>query len=424
MDSSLQQFSATEFAVVIKGQASDHRQPVHLVFVIDTSDSMNDGAKLESVKHSLKFITCLLNPEDLVSIITFGEESEIIMNKASASESDAILYATSTLETGGCTNLSAGLMNVMDCVMGASPTHKEGVLLLTDGHANRGVYSKDALDGIVKSILERTPSLTLNTVGYGHDHNTQLLRDVAVQGGGSYNVVYNLEGVATTFGEILGGMTTVVAQNVIVSLPAGVTVNTGYAVTKGDTIQVRIGDVYAENEIIVLYDGVQAQAQAEVSYHNMLTFSSTSVRPTCTPYTGQEIPKNIQQARFRLQVSQILGKPDEPKARALLLELKALPYCREQLIQMMIDDLETLLHTLRYPSNTTLAATTSMAQHSAYLSLGRGLRSVEPASAPMDDDPIEPALRTAAVDTTFSPFSNNAQRNATANLRQSSQGLD
>jgi hypothetical protein len=217
-------------------------------------------------------------------------------------------------------------------------------------------------------------------------------------------------------------MTTVVAQNVIVTWPAGVTVNTGYAVTKGDTIQVRIGDVYAENEIIVLYEGAGAAAAASVSYHNMLTFSSTTVSPTCTPYTGQEIPKNIQQAKLRLQVSQILGKPDEPKARALLLELKALPYCREQLVQMMIDDLETLLRTLRYPSNTTLAATTSMAQHSAYLSLGRGLRSVEPVP---DDDPNEPALmRTATVDTTFSPFSNNAQRNVTANLRQSSQGLD
>jgi hypothetical protein len=37
---------------------------------------------------------------------------------------------------------------------------------------------------------------------------------------------------------------------------------------------------------------------------------------------------------------------------------------------------------------------------------------------------MEPLMRTATVDTTFSPFSNNAQRNVTANLRQSSQGLD
>jgi uncharacterized protein YegL len=466
-------------AIVVRGEAAapGQRNPVHLIFNIDISDSMSDTGKLESVKRSMEFIVPLLQLEDLVSIITFGEQSQVILNKVAASNTDTILYKVRALRTDGCTNMSAGLMNINDCLADSPATHKAGVLLLTDGHANRGVSGADGLKQIVQQLLTATPTLTLTTVGYGHDHNINLLRDMATTGAGSYNIVYNLENVATTFGEVLGGLTTVVAQNVVVHFPPETILRTGYAtVQTPEGIQVRVGDIYAENEIIILATLPLGAASARVTGHNMRTFASIEeIVPIVDLEAGAAIPKNVEQANFRYRVSTLLKEAtthvtDRPalkqKAEALLAELKDLSYADEQLIQMMIDDMETLLESLEAPPITwghgpALAATTSqMAQHSAYLALGRGMRTASvpmppsptlgamagrrirfggaaspAASAAGDPDseaeegspapPLGPTpsarIRTARVDPEASPFMNAPQRHLTSLMRTSSQ---
>ncbi len=470
--------TSKDAAVIIRGDAAPAgaRNPVHLIFTIDISDSMSDASKLQSVKRSMEFVIPLLAPEDLVSVITFGEQSSVILNKVPATETDTILYKVKALRTDGCTNMSAGLMNINDCLADSPPTHKAGVLLLTDGHANRGVSGADGLKQIVQQLLTASPTLTLTTVGYGHDHNIDLLREMATVGAGSYNIVYNLENVATTFGEVLGGLTTVVAQNVVAQFPPGSVLRTGYAVqTNADgVLQVRIGDVYAENEIIILATLPEGATDVQITGHNMRTFAVIAARVPVLPAAAPpSIPKNVEQANFRYRVSTLLKEAVAPgadkavaksKAEALLAELKDLSYADEQLVQMMIDDMETLLESLETPTHTwgagpALAAMTSqMAQHSAYLALGRGMRTASapvPPSPPLgplggqhvqffgspmaampsgvsvagdpDDEvsPLAPApsarQRTARVDPDASPFMNAPQRHLTSLMRTSSQ---
>jgi hypothetical protein len=440
--------SPKDAAVIVRGDATavGERNHVHLIFTIDISDSMHDAGKLSSVKKSMEFIIPLLTPNDLVSVITFGEESSIILNKVPASNTETILYKIRSLRTDGCTNLSAGLMNITDCLTDTPPEYKTGVLLLTDGHANRGVSTATGLNQIVQQLLTATPSLTLTTVGYGDDHNIELLRDMATTGAGSYNIVYTLENVATTFGEVLGGLTTVVAQNVVAHFPPGTILRTGYATQTGadGTIQVRVGDVYAENEIIILATLPEGENSAvRVTGHNMRTFASID-DTLAIAEAGPVMPKNVEQASFRYRVSSLLKEGTvssvnraeiKRKAETLLTELKELPYAEEQLIQMMIDDMETLLESLEAPLE--VANTSQMAQHSAYLAFGRGTRTAPFASfapsahmsMPYAQDPTSPVSavpmssrqRTARVDPQASPFMNNAQRNTASLMRTSSQ---
>ena len=434
MNSTASFYSETEVAVLINGCQSDIRQSVHLIFVVDVSDSMMDGRKLASVKQSLQFIMPLLAPSDLVSLVTFGENSEILLNKIQAIDKDIVLHAISSLQTNGCTNLSAGLMNIRDCLENSPASFKNGVLLLTDGHANRGISDSRGLKNLVSSILADYPSLTLTTVGYGHDHNINLLKEISATGNGSYNIVYNLENVATTFGEVLGGLTSVVAQNVSIQFPAGTTFKTGYPV---EGTCVKIGDVYSENEIIVLAT-VPTNPQICVKGHDMRTFAL--INESLVPYPfmpsalGPGIPRNVEKALFRYRVSELLKKATNSRSAAaevrqeaevLLAELKALSYTEEQLIQLLIDDMETLL----IEERTTVAVTSAMAQHSQYLATGRGLRTSRAVEETQDqqsddDNPRTPApisrQRTAQVDTTSSPFMNVAQRRVTTSLRQTS----
>lgn len=423
MNTTLCQYAERRQALTIRGQASDRRQPVHLLFVIDISDSMSDQNKLRSVQRSLEHIVPLLTPEDLVSIITFGEESEIGLNKLPASSADAILTRTRQLRTNGCTNMSAGLMNVRPCLAGAPPTHKQGVLLLTDGHANRGVSTPDGLKTIVQTLIRDFPELTLTTVGYGADHNADLLRDMAVDGAGSYNVVYTLEDVATVFGIVLGGLTTVVAQNVTVTLPAGTTLKSGYAQTTDATtgdITVRVGDVYAENEIMLLLElpsggeVPDGTPRVRVQGHNMLTFGAIDETLTPTPLTpGEAIPKSIELMVFRQQVSQLLkdaagaryGVSDAIKTRAqdLLRQLQELPYHEEQLVQMMMDDVRDLTQDIELAGATPLGptVTTQAVNHSHYWATGRGYASAAPALPAGGGAPL---YRSATLGTPLPPM--------------------
>jgi hypothetical protein len=476
MNAQIQFIAPTEIAVTLKGQETDRRQAVHLIFLIDTSDSMSDSNKLRSVKRSLEFIQPLLTPEDLVSMINFGETSQILLNKSPATDADSILYKINALRTDGCTNMSAGLMNVRDVLLPADDTRKQGVLLLTDGHANRGISDSAGLKTIVQNLLTERPTLTITTVGYGNDHNADMLKEIGTTGAGSYNVVYNLENVATVFGEVLGGLTTVVAQNVTVHLPPGSVPKTAYATTteQDGTVQVRIGDIYAENEVVVLATLPEGADTVRVTGHNMLNLTAQDERLTAEPMAaGGSVPKHLEQAVFRYRVCEVLKRTLDHNANRttlksdvedLLRQLKDLPYAAEQLIQMMIDDLESVLISFEtYGGGAPLGATaTNLAQHSAYLGLGRGLRSLAPAddedphvhygggggaglaavatggvmlgatsSAPWAaaGDPVEgaapgggglAATRSAAVDANFSPFSNRRQRNVTTSLRATS----
>lgn len=459
-------------AIVLKGASTTARQAVHLIFVIDISDSMQDG-KLENVKRSVEHLLPLLTPNDMVSMIAFGDESTLVAKcvNATADGQARILDRLHRMHTMGCTNMSAALLDVLELMRddpdaSGSPGHKHGVLLLTDGHANRGVFQPDGLMSIIARLLTQFPNLSLTTVGYGKDHNTSLLRDAATTGGGSYNVVYSLENVATVFGEVLGGLTTVVAQNVKVVLPPHSLAQTAYAtkVLQDDTVEIKVGDIYAENEIVILYSPPTAnQHSVKVTGVDMTDLDQIqdvlSVQPAETP-----VPKTIELASFRFQVTELLKdalkqpRPQDLDLRAnlLLSQLRALPYHLENIVQMMIDDVESVQEVAE-AGGADLLQSASIAQHAAYMGLGRGLRSSAPAGASdPDHDPNSPhgfavggmaqgsALlarspspphvwgvslapsptlqrrRTAQVDSTSSPFSNRVQATTSATLRAAS----
>ena len=379
----------TTLAVTLIGQAIERRQPVHLIFLIDVSESMSDG-KLDSVKKSIEFIASLLTPADMVSLITFGQTSQIVLNKGRAED---LLYSVGQMNTNGTTNLSAALMN-LKTVLVNDGVRKQGVLLLTDGHANRGIYSPEGIKHMISMLLKDLPTVSITTIGYGDDHNAQLLEDIAKAGAGSYNIVYTGEDVATVFGEVLGGMTTVVAQNVVVRFPLGTTVKTGYATRVTDCIEVQVGDVYAENELVLLADvEPQSVPRIRITSHDMLTMESKDV--TLVPEPADPIPRAIQMADLRYQVSEVLKLREPSKATPLLAQLRQLSL--DPLVYMMIEDLERLCSTEPMNSSDIL----NMTQHSAFFALGRGLRS---------SDPTSPETRPAAL----SPFSNRMQRQMTA----------
>ena len=240
----------SEWACIqVKSPESENRVPVHLICVLDTSCSMNYCAKLENVKKSLQFLLDFLGSRDIISVITFSTTAKTILSQECINEDSR--SRISFINSESCTNLSAGIIEASKSLLKGTD-YKQGILLLTDGLANRGIINSDDILAIVKNTI-RDFNTSMSCIGYGTDHNVDLLQSMSVVGGGSYYVVNNLEDVAKVFGDVLGGLVSCVAQQVKVILPVGTEVKSRYATNRdGSNLEIIIGDMPAGMEAIFL----------------------------------------------------------------------------------------------------------------------------------------------------------------------------
>ena len=138
--------TSSKGGILLRGLNRTTRQSVHIIMLVDTSGSMEDNGKLESVKKSLRFMLSLLSSEDRLSLITFDNDATLILNKVvpDAANLDATLYKINMLHVDGSTNMSAGLLEARSVIESVDSGRKQGIILLTDGHANVGSSTPDA----------------------------------------------------------------------------------------------------------------------------------------------------------------------------------------------------------------------------------------------------------------------------------------
>lgn len=228
----------------------------HFVLLCDISESMMDDRKLENVKSCVSLILDFLQDSDKLSLISFGDDATVHLKQmpTDATHKETIRSSIQGLRCNGCTNLSAGLSCIQEVVEGAI-TQKTGLLILTDGHANRGVSAPAELRSLVSRIAERNSGLSVHCVAYGADHNDALLSAVAQDVQGSYNVVTSMQDTAFAFGDTLGGLMSCAFQNVTVEVPVESVVHGPLKQSVvGDKRIVRIGDIYAGTKPLLLMD--------------------------------------------------------------------------------------------------------------------------------------------------------------------------
>ena len=377
--------------LILKGQTRHSRQPVHLLVLVDTSGSMDLENKLSSVQKSLQLMLELLSPEDRLSLVTFADDSKTFLTRAAPSneERQAILYRIQKLKADGSTNMSAGLLEARALVEPPTSGRKQGLILLTDGHANIGVHTEEGLIEILKRIQSESPGLSLTTVAYGVDHNAEMLTNLAKAGGGAYNVVNTLEDVATVFGDILGGLISVSAQKVEVQLPPGAEAKTSFR-TETDAAgmtTVYVGDLYADAEITILFKSSPSSGPLRVKGTDMTTLNPIDTICTPTLITSlEDVPISLVVAEYRQQVVDLLQRmrTDTHRSRTESLRTEVQTLIRtiqdqdrirtHPLRPILLEDLEQALQRLDRGHDFTQLETVEMAQHSAYLGMARGLR--------------------------------------------------
>jgi hypothetical protein len=172
-----------------------------IVFVLDTSGSMNDEGKMEKAREALLFGVKSLHAEDRFNVISFaGEERLMESAMITADEKGRARgeeFVRKLRATGG-TNINDALRAAFK-QFSASDRPKM-LVFLTDGLPTVGETNITRI--IENSHAARIPGVRLFTFGVGYDVNTTLLDKLASENGGVADYVEpkeNLEVKVSSF---------------------------------------------------------------------------------------------------------------------------------------------------------------------------------------------------------------------------------
>ena len=162
--------------------AIEDRPPLNLVFLIDTSGSMQDANKLPLLKQSFRLMLAELRPEDEVSIVTYAGSAGQVLEPTRAAERSVILDALDRLEAGGSTAGQAGLQQAYQVAEGmAGDGEVTRVILATDGDFNVGLSDPAALEGFIAE--KRETGTYLSVLGFGRGNLDDATMQALAQNG-------------------------------------------------------------------------------------------------------------------------------------------------------------------------------------------------------------------------------------------------
>ncbi len=173
--------------VAIKGfdMQLAERPAANLVFLIDTSGSMNAPDKLPLLKSAFRMLVNQMAETDTVSIVTYAGEAGTVLEPTSGSDKQKILAALDRLESGGRTAGEAGIQEAYR--LAESSFVKGGVnrvLLATDGDFNVGSSSDEELKSLIEE--KRKSGVFLSVFGFGRGNlNDQMMQTIAQNGNGT-----------------------------------------------------------------------------------------------------------------------------------------------------------------------------------------------------------------------------------------------
>ncbi|XXF77115.1 von Willebrand factor type A domain-containing protein [Myxococcaceae bacterium GXIMD 01537] len=195
------------------------RKPTHLVFLVDTSGSMNSPDKLPLARHSMRLMLEGLNETDTVALVTYAGSVRDVLPPTPASERERILAAIDALDAGGGTAMGSGMeLAYQHAGRKAGPHVVSRVVVLTDGDANIGPdLDADAMLKRVGGYVQE--GVTLSTIGFGMgNYRDNLMERMANKGNGNCYYIDSEREARRVFQERLAGTLEVLAKDVKVQV--------------------------------------------------------------------------------------------------------------------------------------------------------------------------------------------------------------
>jgi Ca-activated chloride channel family protein len=263
--------SIVSYYVFLEGMPAQKNQPdripLHLALVIDKSGSMN-GEKIVQAKEAMKTVASMLSKDDLISIVSYGSDKEVVLEAIAATDTATINQAIDLIEVGGGTNLSSGLeegyailKRQKDKIVSGKkhPYFLKRVLLLSDGNANAGITDPTQLRDIAGKAFSEN-AFSLSTFGVGVGFNENLMTSLTKYGGGNYYFIESENKLTKMFEEELNQMFSVCAREakVEVSYPQDqLEFNQVYlypAQEANGKITVQVNDIFTKQQKAIIFE--------------------------------------------------------------------------------------------------------------------------------------------------------------------------
>jgi Ca-activated chloride channel family protein len=204
----------------IKGYSlSEAERPrSNLVFLIDSSGSMNSSDKLPLLVNSFKLLLETLDADDTVAIVTYAGSAGTVLEPTKVAEAGKILASLERLHAGGST---AGAEGIRQAYRLAEQTYDpEGVnrvILATDGDFNVGITDMDELQGFIER--KRKTGVLLSVLGFGHGNlNDALMQTLAQNGNGQAAYIDTLSEARKALVEEAGSTLFPIAKDVKIQI--------------------------------------------------------------------------------------------------------------------------------------------------------------------------------------------------------------
>ena len=161
-------------------------RPWNLVFLIDTSGSIDSNDKLPLLKSSMNLMVDAMRSEDRISIVTYSGYTTVALESTKGTHKETIRAAINRLTANGSTNGGDGIYQAYaQAERNRVPKGVNRVILATDGDFNVGVTSDSELIRLIEE--KRRSGVTLTTLGFGQgNYQEQKLEQLANKGNGNY----------------------------------------------------------------------------------------------------------------------------------------------------------------------------------------------------------------------------------------------
>ena len=179
--------SARLMHIGIKGYELDRSAAprANLVFLIDTSGSMDEPNKLPLLIRSLKLLLTALAPDDRVAIVAYAGSAGVVLEPTLVSDRNTILASLEHLGAGGSTAGEEGIRQAYR--LAERHLVEDGVnrvILATDGDFNVGMTDAGELEDFISR--KRASGVSLSVLGFGMgNYNDDLMQHLAQSGNGN-----------------------------------------------------------------------------------------------------------------------------------------------------------------------------------------------------------------------------------------------
>lgn len=383
------------------GMHSTTQQAVALYVAVDRSGSMADGNKLRNVLLSLDQMLTYLTAQDFLTVLAFDDSVSTTVDCEACDADNRVIIQQrlATLQPGNSTNLGLAIQSARGAMdRPVLSGLKKAFLLLTDGEATAGEVRSEKLLEMQQVLQAAHPDAELSAIGYGDDHNANLLRTLATSG--TYSIVRSVEDVAAVFGDILGGLRTTTAQSVKLVVPSHVLQKTTLktSVRASGLKEILVGNIIAGGKQMVVLEGLTTSDMVRLEYVRTADGACIIQENVVVSEPTREGQDAGSMALIRCQVVEILEQaqlhlasraaaPDAGLLGQILTlqaTLRAIPPDNVQAMLLReLDRAHTYLTMPRLPPALGRHYSNMLSQHTQVLGTARGIMSVEDD----DDDP-------------------------------------